>query len=1003
MKNKYINIVLIALLATLAGCTELENGLVENVPAEEKVTLIATLEGSDDVATKTSLGAPTDNIYPVLWSEGDEIKILTAGHNVADGVGTKMTLVSGAGNVTGKFEGDIPVLPEGCKLYYAVYPYTLGASIGGDEFYNSGISPDEGEWDNITLSNYVWLPFPSVQKYAPSSFAKDYNPSVAVSADAATEGSELKFKNVCGLLQINLTGNVTVGKITLTQENGEPLWGNLGFRYRMRENPFWEEYKLFATNNGFPDNIGVDMNVLTLDCSPGVKLTDEPTDFYFAVPVFHQYSDDDKHVLREGLTIRVYDVNGNEVHTQVTGKDNSIIRSKIRKMPVVDIRTKELEDLSINGTANCYMVKPNMEAKFYAGYRGCTTYPVGDIEEVVVLWETKMSPDEQPVEGSVIQTVEYKKDSGYIKILTGSQCGNALIAAKNQDNILWSWHIWVTEYDPFQENMYDIYSDGYYDYIFMDRNLGALNPAGQAVDNYGAVGLLYEWGRKDPIDFIEHASPQKRYKYVPSEPFNQEHTNGNMGDLDEYSIAHPTTYLFEPSTWHGQAGPPFYNWGKTKSEYDPCPPGWQVADFDVMHDMVSYLTNTREAWVNLYEDHGDFISMINYKTRPTYPKWPHWTNKHNYFMSVHAYGYEGWQSRSSRDQLPVRCQRSNTVRYREVIDLSANGTANSYIVQPNKSYKFKASVKGNSQISVGAISKVDFVYITENSSTVKNNGYGWYGHNSDETIIRDVYYENDYVYFSTSLDQTCGNAVISVKDMHDNVLWSWHIWSVNYKPDVNDDTTYDSVDWGESNLRKVMKMNLGALSNDSRSSKSLGLMYQWGRKDPFVSAIAFDSDQSCIYKGETLVKTDYSEETANVLYSVRHPNEHLAGYDVDGEKHGDWLAESDNSLWGENKTMFDPCPPGWKVPSRPDWEGSKTFSGTFGYGLSMSGVWYPASGFRNYTSFNFNEVGKEGHYWYSTAKEDGSAYVFYFDNDEIDLVNHADFKSQCNPIRCVAE
>ena len=68
----------------------------------------------------------------------------------------------------------------------------------------------------------------------------------------------------------------------------------------------------------------------------------------------------------------------------------------------------------------------------------------------------------------------------------------------------------------------------------------------------------------------------------------------------------------------------------------------------------------------------------------------------------------------------------------------------------------------------------------------------------------------------------------------------------------------------------------------------------------------------------------------------------------------------------------------------------------------MGGVWYPATGFRN-TSFNFTAVGHQGHYWYSTAKDDNSAYAFYFDNQNTDLANHADPKAQCNPVRCVMD
>jgi hypothetical protein len=147
------------------GCAQLENDLVETEKTQG--SWIGILEGAD-VSTKTSLGDPVDNIYPVLWSAGDEIKIFTAGHRVNDGVGTKMTLKSGAGEVMGIFEGDVPVLPEGCKLYYALYPYNASFSIGDaeHEFTDADNSwkyaPGERVEDNYYYSNFVVLSMPSV-------------------------------------------------------------------------------------------------------------------------------------------------------------------------------------------------------------------------------------------------------------------------------------------------------------------------------------------------------------------------------------------------------------------------------------------------------------------------------------------------------------------------------------------------------------------------------------------------------------------------------------------------------------------------------------------------------------------------------------------------------------------------------------------------------------------------------------------------------------------------
>lgn len=89
--------------------------------------------------------------------------------------------------------------------------------------------------------------------------------------------------------------------------------------------------------------------------------------------------------------------------------------------------------------------------------------------------------------------------------------GNAVVAFKVNGEIFWSWHIWVTD-DPTKGAQYKSYanitrelSDGTIENIpdnewgWMDRNLGAIGNSitGDGWNKNG--GLLYQWGRKDPI------------------------------------------------------------------------------------------------------------------------------------------------------------------------------------------------------------------------------------------------------------------------------------------------------------------------------------------------------------------------------------------------------------------------------------------------------------------------------------------------------------------------
>lgn len=89
--------------------------------------------------------------------------------------------------------------------------------------------------------------------------------------------------------------------------------------------------------------------------------------------------------------------------------------------------------------------------------------------------------------------------------------GNAVIAYKINGEIFWSWHVWVTD-DPTNGSSYKSFeglkrqkSDGTVELIpdsdwgWMDRNLGAIGSSLTGDDWIRNGGLLYQWGRKDPI------------------------------------------------------------------------------------------------------------------------------------------------------------------------------------------------------------------------------------------------------------------------------------------------------------------------------------------------------------------------------------------------------------------------------------------------------------------------------------------------------------------------
>lgn len=962
--KRHIILLFAAIAVIVAAC---EQPFVEQPEAATKQAAFrAILEGGSP-ATKTVLGEKnSDGYYPVFWSEGDSIKIVTKQYEVSDGQGTCMVLTSGAGTNEAVFTGEIPEQTGDFNYYYAIYPNHISASIGDGE---------EGEEYTWEVPGNVEILLPSVQKYAPHSFAKNYNPALAVTKDQT-----LRFKNLCGLLQLNFTGDVKVSRITIRDLGGTNLWGTATASYRWNTATGEAQCIMVVTNqfkssNGYHTYTSVQPNrdELTLVCESPIQLTGEKTDFYFAIPEpFAPYSEPDI-PLSKGFVVTVYDENGNEVYCQVTEEDNSIHRSMVREMPTVDITRKVLTDLSANGGANCYLVKPGGTYKFYAGYRGGSTYPVPTAAVVDILWETKNSTEEAPGVRGIIQDGVYNSQTGYITFVSTGTPGNALIALRDaQDNILWSWHIWVADYDPDEQGATSRVNGSY---ELMNWDLGATSSTQR--------GLPYQWGRKDPFP--------DDFKLTPSDPFN--HIDEGTDEPVSYGIEHPTTIIGHDGEWAGLGGPGHYLWGKDKTMHDPCPPGWQVMDFDVFQSINHRILVEEHNW-NADELPWNYRGFMLYDSEPDlwFPGEGYWTNRHTQVVGAYSVRGDHFFADYANGMLPVRCQRSNTVReLRPVIDLSANGTANCYIVQPDKRYKFNATVKGNTAESVGTIASVEYGFETLNNATNP-------GESTEGAAVTDLYFKDGFVYFSTSMDAKYGNGTIIARDAHGTALWSWHIWCPEINPEEN---TY-SFDGGDDVTYVMMPINLGAVNNTPGTSESLGLMYQWGRKDPFLAARAWDSNAQAEYWG-THESVASSGETATLKYAISHPTSFIEGS-------ANWLSEAINGLWGPVKTKYDPCPPGWKVPSRPVWSSAHAVVATFdlqGRGLRMDGEWYPAAGYRHNESFNLHNVSLDGHYWYATAHSDGTAHAFYFYESngtaEVDMNGHADNKAQANSVRCVRE
>lgn len=224
------------------------------------------------------------------------------------------------------------------------------------------------------------------------------------------------------------------------------------------------------------------------------------------------------------------------------------------------------------------------------------------------------------------------------------------------------------------------------------------------------------------------------------------------------------------------------------------------------------------------------------------------------------------------------------------VNLGATATANCYIVSEPGVYTFKA-VKGNSATALSSIGSVELLW----------ESWGTTEEVTPNSVIAAVDFEKDQVYFQVAEGFHPGNAVIAVKNDMDAIMWSWHIWVP--------ETPLTEDLYGLSR-RKSMSRNLGALvdaSVDGTSPKAAGLFYQWGRKDPFVGVGDYTTGEPAAVAGQEM--TLFGGQMS-IAKTTKNPTAFANATDAS------WNEVKTLGLWGSTKTMYDPCPPGYRVPYR---------------------------------------------------------------------------------------
>lgn len=264
------------------------------------------------------------------------------------------------------------------------------------------------------------------------------------------------------------------------------------------------------------------------------------------------------------------------------------------------------------------------------------------------------------------------------------------------------------------------------------------------------------------------------------------------------------------------------------------------------------------------------------------------------------------------------------VKEYDPVNLSESGTSNCYLITHRGQYSFNATVKGNGKSSEGL------------SAPEKLSPAGaklvW---QSVKGMIQNVSYKDGVITFFANNKK--GNALFAATDAAGNIIWSWHIW-------------FPSAEVGSLSTKsgdQIMTFNLGAMNAKAGDVSSYGLLYQWGRKDPFpgapranngdismIGVEVYDIDGKTVKIGKTYATGSEIESSGltHLQYAIANPTVVISNaYQYTDQNNRSWLckAELNDALWGNpkgnertegeytvvgSKSYYDPCPKGWRVP-----------------------------------------------------------------------------------------
>ena len=315
-------------------------------------------------------------------------------------------------------------------------------------------------------------------------------------------------------------------------------------------------------------------------------------------------------------------------------------------------------------------------------------------------------------------------------------------------------------------------------------------------------------------------------------------------------------------------------------------------------------------------------------------------------------------------------------------------------------------------------------------------------------LVTDIKYNAGYNggNISFKVDRSSirqGNAVIAIKDASDAILWSWHVWVTD--EDINDVieiTNHQNVKYN------FMPVNLGqcdgnTITYEERSCKvkftagdqskeitikqlanviatgSNAPFYQWGRKDPFYPSNGMDNTTKIWYDKEGMPSTanpmqgTFSTGNDCIKNCILNPNLMHNKNFGDNTYYNLWSADNKTTSANDNpviKTIYDPCPVGFKLPASNAFTGFTTTGESASSSTQVNGTWsslekgwyfytnsektqhifFTALGRRSYTSMLVGGTGRQCLFWSAHSVAKNKNYYLFANSTSVQPTYTAD-------------